>query len=180
VLISVPLAIVGLLVGFMMSASLSSKNGAKESGATTRSSAAPTVAPSAAPNATATSDELAAATSAGSDALAELVKKHPNDAKIRVALGGAELAQREPERAVAALRDALALDPNLKNDAQIASALWMAAQNKRSSTAALELLKGPMGDRGTSILRDLSETAGVRDQVKKDARAALSEMKVRK
>src|SRR6185295_590463 len=124
-------------------------------------------------------DELGAATWAGSDALAALVKKYPNDAKVRVALGGAELARKEPERAIEALKDALALDPELKNDAQISSALWMAAQNKKSTAAAFALLKGPMGDRGTSILRDLTTTPGVRDQVKKDAKAALADLHVK-
>jgi len=121
-------------------------------------------------------DELAAAAASGSEALAELVKKYPNDAKVRIALGGAELAQKDPERAVASLSDALALDPELRNDAQIASALWMAAQNKKSSAAAIDLLKGPMGDRGVAILKDLVNTPGVRDPVKKDARAALTQL----
>jgi serine/threonine-protein kinase len=178
VLLSVPLALVGILAGFAIVATMSSRTDTKtESAAASASIEAPKAA---SPNAIAApTDELGAATSAGPEALEALAKKYPNDAKVRVALGGAELARKEPERAIDALKDALALDPELRNDAQIASALWMAAQNKKSSAAALKLLKGPMGDKGVSILRDLVTTAGVRDQVKKDAQAALNELHVK-
>jgi serine/threonine-protein kinase len=177
VLISVPLAVVGILAGFVIVAAVSPGSKDKSSAPAVSGEGAPaTAGPTSqfAPNA-----ELAAATSAGPDALAELVKKYPDDAKVRVALGGAELARKDPERAIDALKGALALDPDLRNDAQIASALWMAAQNKKSSAAAISLLKGPMGDKGVSILKDLTTTAGVREQVKKDAQAALSELRVK-
>jgi serine/threonine-protein kinase len=179
VLLSVPLAVVGILAGFVVVASMSSGTGSKSNDSVPAASALGATTPPAANVMAAPSDELGAATSAGPEALEALAKKYPNDAKVRVALGGAELARKEPERAIDALRDALALDPELRNDAQIASALWMAAQNKKSSAATLNLLKGPMGDKGVSILRDLTTTPGVRDQVKKDAQAALNELHVK-
>jgi eukaryotic-like serine/threonine-protein kinase len=177
VLLSVPLAIVGILAGFVIVAMTPTRSDSKNDSVPAASAVNTTTA--AANAMAAPTDELGAATSAGPEALEALAKKYPNDAKVRVALGGAELARKEPERAIEALKDALALDPELRNDAQIASALWMAAQNKKSSTAALNLLKGPMGDKGVSILRDLVTTAGVRDQVKKDAQAALNELHVK-
>jgi len=178
VLISVPLAVIGISAGFVIVATMSrgteSKgNDADPSAASNAAVTAPASNAMAAPP-----DELGAATSAGPEALEALAKKYPNDARVRVALGGAELARKEPERAIDALKDALALDPDLRNDAQIASALWMLVQNKRSSSAAFDLLKGRMGDKGVAILRDLVTTAGVRDQVKKDAQAALRELHV--
>ena len=176
VLLSMPLALLGIVVGFAVVAGMSRES--KDKDAVPAASAETAKTGSAANVMAAPPDELGAATSAGPDALEELAKKYPNDAKVRVAIGGAELARKEPERAINALKDALALDPELRNDAQIASALWMAAQNKKSSAAAIELLKGPMGDKGISILRDLTTTPGVRDQVKKDAQAALRALHV--
>jgi eukaryotic-like serine/threonine-protein kinase len=177
VLLSLPLAVIGILAGFAIvvatSSGVDSKGNDGKTSASVRAAQAPASNLAAAPP-----DELGAATSAGPEALEALAKKYPNDAKVRVALGGAELARKEPERAIDALKDALALDSELRNDAQIASALWMLVQNKKSSSAALDLLKGPMGDKGVAILRDLVTTPGVRDQVKKDAQAALRELHV--
>jgi serine/threonine-protein kinase len=178
VLLSIPLAVVGTIAGFAVVTTMSSGAEQKGNDALPSASAETAKAAPASNVVAAPPDELGAATAAGPEALEALAKKYPNDAKIRVALGGAELARKEPERAIEALKDALALDADLRNDSQIASALWMAAQNKKSSDAAFSLLKGPMGDKGISILRDLVSTPGVRDQVKKDAQAALRELHV--
>jgi len=48
------------------------------------------------------------------------------------------------------------------------------AQSKQSSDATFELLTGPMGDRGKSILHDLTTTSGVRPAIHKKAEQALS------
>jgi len=75
---------------------------------------------------------------------------------------------------VSALSEALTLEPALKQDAQVASVLWVAAQNRKSADAAFALLSGPMGTRGRDIMRDLMTTAGVRSDVKTRAKEALA------
>ena len=58
--------------------------------------------------------------------------------------------------AVAAASQALALDPVAANDPRLASALFQAAQDKKSPEAAFKLLEGPMGERGAGIIHDLA------------------------
>ena len=55
-----------------------------------------------------------------------------------------------------AVKAALKEDPIAKNDARMATALFQAAQDKQTSDAAFELLEGPMGDKGASIVHDLA------------------------
>jgi eukaryotic-like serine/threonine-protein kinase len=58
--------------------------------------------------------------------------------------------------AVAAGKAALELDPSAKNDGRLATALFQAAQDKKTLAPAFELLEGPMQDRGAGILHDLA------------------------
>jgi len=180
-LVSVPLGGFGLLLGFALVALVS--RGHHDAGPATPADPSSHVAvstPSAAPpppakvvTTKATAGEISAAAAEGQPALAALEQKYPNDAAVRLAASGAALKTRDPATAVQALAEALALDGSLKDDAQVASALWILAQNKKSSARAFELLKGPMKDRGTNILRDLTTTAGVRPAVKAEAKRAL-------
>ena len=57
---------------------------------------------------------------------------------------------------VAAASQALALDPTAASDPRLASALFQAAQDKKSPEAAFKLLEGPMGERGAGIVHDLA------------------------
>lgn len=119
-------------------------------------------------------DELSQATQGGPDALQALASKYPKDPSILLALGGAWVHQKEPEKAVAAIGNALELDGKVAADERTASVLWMTAQNKKSSAAAFDLLTGPMGEKGRSILSDLVSTPNVRAAVKDEARRALA------
>ncbi|HVW29786.1 MAG TPA: protein kinase [Polyangiaceae bacterium] len=175
VLFSVPLGVAGLLLGFGVFAALSPRAPAPSPAAPTAAAVRAEVAPAPAPPATASRAELDRAATGGTPALRDLAAKYPKDAAISMAIGAAALKAKDQPAALEALGQALALDPNLQNDAQMASALWILAQSKQSSDAAFELLTGPMGARGKSILHDLATTSGVRTAVRKKAEAALRE-----
>jgi hypothetical protein len=122
----------------------------------------------------ASKEGVATATGKGMEALLELQHRYPKDAKIAMARSGAHLREKNFVSAVSALSEALTLEPALKQDAQVASVLWVAAQNRKSADAAFALLSGPMGTRGRDIMRDLMTTAGVRSDVKTRAKEALA------
>jgi serine/threonine-protein kinase len=82
-------------------------------------------------------------------------------------------AKNEHPQAVGAIGRALSLEPKLQEDAQVATALFKAAQAKASSDASFALLEGPMGSRGADILYDLATTKGVRQNIKQRAAAWL-------
>jgi serine/threonine-protein kinase len=172
VLISVPLALAGMMVGFGVFAALAPKK-PQPAPIVSAAPAVRTEAPPAPAPVSATSAELEAAASDGVPALHALASKYPNDASVQMAIGAAALKAKDQPAAVEALGHALTLDSKLQNDAQMASALWILAQSKTSSDAAFELLTGPMGERGQSILHDLATTSGVRAAIKKKAEAAL-------
>lgn len=118
-------------------------------------------------------DEIANAAAKGADALLELQRRYPHDDKIAMARSGVHMKEKDLLSAVHAVSDALAMEPGLKQDAQVASLLWIAAQNRKSADAAFKLLGGPMGDRGRDILKDLTTTSGVRPDVKAHAKETL-------
>jgi serine/threonine-protein kinase len=190
-LLSVPFGVAGLFIGFLIVLLFSpahhdtqAATAASASASANPSASAPSAVPEVAsatppPSASATStskagaEELSAAATQGTDALEALERKYPNDAAVRLAMSAAALKNKDAPAAVQALAEALALSPELKDDGQVASALWILAQNKKSSARAFEILKGPMGDRGKSILRDLTTTPGVKVAVKAEAKRAL-------
>jgi len=118
--------------------------------------------------------ELEDATARGLSAFGVLAARYPEDARVPLARAGVQLRAKDLEGAVDSLARALELDPSLRQDAQIASTLWITVQNKKSSAQAFALLDGPMGERGRSILNDLVTTPGVKKSVKDDAARALA------
>lgn len=172
VLISVPLALAGMMLGFGVFAAFAPKKAEPVTVASAAPAARAETPPAPAP-AAATPAELEAAANDGVPALRTLAAKYPNDPAVQMAIGAAALKAKDQPAAVEALGQALTLDGKLQNDAQMASALWILAQSKPSSEAAFELLTGPMGARGRSILHDLATTSGVRAAIKKKAEAAL-------
>jgi serine/threonine-protein kinase len=180
VLFSVPLALAGILLGFGVFAALSHDNPrtvpdfVKAANSAGTPSAASTSAAAAAPPEQALPAELTFASSAGLGELRKLEAQYPRDPSIEMAIASAALKEKKPLAAVDALGKALKLAPNLRDDTQVASALWVLAQSKASSEGAFELLQGPMADRGKSILHDLTTTPGVRPAIKKKAEAALN------
>jgi serine/threonine-protein kinase len=173
VLFSVPLALAGLMLGFGVFAALSPKERAPlpVSSATAPATVA---APAPAPPAKASAKELDTASKSGISALRTLATQYPEDAAIEMSITASALKDKALPAAVEALGRALAIDPKLASDAQVASALWILAQSKQSTDATFELLTGPMGDRGKSILHDLTTTSGVRPAIRKKAEQALS------
>lgn len=171
-----------LVLAFIGAAALSAGGGSgAEPVRTVPSAEAETAAPSSLPSAEAAKNdkapggELSEATAQGREALAALAEKYPKDPAIPLAQSAIELKQKDPVRAVEAVRRALALDAGLVNDGQVASVLWVAAQSAKSSEQAFQVLKGPMGAKGRSILNDLASTPNVRDAVRAEARRALAE-----
>ncbi|HVU06089.1 MAG TPA: serine/threonine-protein kinase [Polyangiaceae bacterium] len=174
VLFSVPLALVGITLGFLLVGRSGPKPEAPATTASARVEPAEKPATAAEAPARAPDGEIAQAASGGTMALVALESRYPKDPAVFLAEAAARSKEKDAAGSVRAIRDALALDPAVKNDSQVASALFMAAQNKKSSSAAFALLSGPMGDRGTQILRDLTTTAGVREPVRAAARRALA------
>jgi serine/threonine-protein kinase len=174
VLISVPLALAGMMLGFGVFAAFAPKKAEPAAVASaapaTRAEAPPVTVP-----ATATPAEIEAAANDGVSTLQALAAKYPSDAAVQMAIGASALKAKDQPAAVEALKQALTLDGKLQNDAQMASALWILAQSKQSTDAAFELLTGLMGARGQSILHDLATTSGVRAAIKKKAETALHE-----
>jgi serine/threonine-protein kinase len=181
VLLSAPLAAIGLLLGFGAVAAFFGDHRGAVMPATPSASVVVSVAPSApsvplvAPQVTVPPEDLVAASRSGVAALDDLALRYPKDPTIPLAAATAAVKEKNLPRAMAAIDRALTLDPSLKSDGQIASAVWMGAQNKKSSAAAFALLTGKMGDRGKSILHDLTTTDGVRESVRDEARRALAE-----
>ena len=174
VLFSVPLAVAGLLVGFGVVGALGPKEHASATRAAAIAAPVATQAPAPAAPTKASAKELDEAAKSGITALRTLSAKYPDDAAIHMAIGAAALKNKANPAAVEALGRALEIDPKLAEDAQMASALWVLAQSKQTSDATFELLKGPMGERGRTILHDLTTTRGVRAPIRKKAEAALS------
>jgi serine/threonine-protein kinase len=79
----------------------------------------------------------------------------------------------EHTQSVGAIGRVLAVDPGTRDDTQVATSLFKAAQAKASTDASFALLQGPMGSRGADIVYDLATTKGVRQQVKQRAAAWL-------
>jgi serine/threonine-protein kinase len=173
VLISVPLALAGVMLGFGVFAAFSPAKKAEPAPVASVAPVARAETPPAPALATASRADLESAANDGVSALRTLAAKYPNDAAVQMAIGAAALKAKDQPAAVEALGQALTLDGKLQNDTQMASALWILAQSKQSSDAAFELLTGPMGTRGRSILHDLATTSGVRPAIKKKAEAAL-------
>jgi serine/threonine-protein kinase len=120
--------------------------------------------------------ELEVAAKSGEKGLLELRERFPEDPRVPVVTAGVRLAAKDYEGAIDALGEALEIDPGIANDTQVASVLWVAAQNKTSSNAAFTLLTRKMGAKGRKILGDLSTTQGVKPAVRDRARKALALM----
>ncbi len=117
--------------------------------------------------------ELEAARAKGPEGLEELSTRYPKNLDVLRDLIGVYDAKNDHPRAVGAIGRALSLDPKLQEDAQVATALFKAAQAKASSDASFALLEGPMGSRGADIIYDLATTKGVRQNIKQRAAAWL-------
>ena len=113
--------------------------------------------------------ELARARQGGAAALATLATKFPKDAELLVELTKAQIAERRHASAAMTVSKALALDPALNKNPEIASALWALSQTKEGGEAAFQLLEGPMGAKGADIIYELSTTSGIRTSVKQRA-----------
>jgi hypothetical protein len=177
VLLSIPLSALGVAFGIGVVTAFSPAKTAAENAAP---SAEPSTAqrvdsvPSPEAPALAPADDLARASKEGLSALDDLGDRFPMDARIPLAKSGQLLRNKDVEGAVHAMDRALQLDPALAEDAQIASALWIAVQNKQGSKAAFALLAGRMGKRGRAILEDLATTPGVKPPIREEAKRALA------
>lgn len=115
------------------------------------SETAPPVDPDHAP-----ADALSTAKSEGATALVTLSEKYPKDARVLLALAGAQVAQKSHLEALTTVERVLVVNPALNDSPELASVLWDLAQRKDSQEGTFRLLQGPMGSRGADIVYDLS------------------------
>lgn len=170
-------AALAFLVGVLMVALLprASPRPGPASSSSTRAPAAITSAPDVEPRAAllAADEALAAAKQAGIDELQKLARAYPKDARPHIALAQAlRSAKRYPE-ALESVRNALALDPQVAQNADIAAVLWVTSQDGASRDATFVLLEGPMGGKGAEIAYDLAVTAKVQATVRERAEQYL-------
>jgi hypothetical protein len=152
---------VGLLGGMMLVAMVLLV-GVSRSEAEPSSSAGRETAAKQAPKDDPVRAELQEAKKRGHDALVKLSERYPKNAEVLLEVAGSHSARSDHSAAVAAMSLALMADPKL-NGAELAAELLAAAARERaSSDAAFELLQGPMGANGATILYDLSIDPKVR------------------
>lgn len=118
------------------------------------------------------------ARAAGLEALRQLTRDFPKDARGFIELARAQLAAGKASDSVNTARAAYAADAKASEDAKLATVLWKTAQRRESSDKTIDLLSGGFGSRGADILYDLANTPGVRKDVKKAATAALTSASV--
>lgn len=123
--------------------------------------------------------KLEQARSKGIEALEKLAEELPTEGLVRAELALAYAKNKRFEDAVDSSRIALALDPNLNENAKVAGALFRAAQSNNGSAATFRLLKGPMGAAGVGIIYDLARTEGISARIRSTAEAALKDEEVR-
>jgi len=134
---------------------------------TTVASAAPTTSAGAASSASSAvasrplaPGELEAAARAGSEALAELARRHPGHARLELARAQALSEEGRLEASVAALGRALAVDPGLGSTPLVESIVRKAVANPAARDEAFSLLLGPMGTRGADLVYSLATGDG--------------------
>lgn len=113
--------------------------------------------------------EVAFARSAGTVALDALLAKYPDDSSLIVEIAKQQFANGDFSASVSSVSRALAANPRLSDNAEVATLIWKTIQKRESSDAAFQLLEGPMGTRGADILYDLLTTEGVRRDLKQRA-----------
>ncbi len=117
--------------------------------------------------------QLSAAKGEGIAALEKLTGSFPKDVRVWVELARAQFAAGKLVVSVDTAAAAYASNPKVNEDARLATVLWKAAQRRESSERTLNLLCSGFGSRGADILYDLTNTQGVRKDVKTAAEAAL-------
>ncbi|MGC4068220.1 MAG: serine/threonine-protein kinase [Polyangiaceae bacterium] len=110
--------------------------------------------------------ELAMARGQGVAELERLAQKYPTDSGVVIEIAKAQLAASDCGACLGSVARALVSDPKVKNNAEVASLLWKSVQKRECLESAFKLLEGPMRDRGSDILYDLSTTEGVKRDVK--------------
>jgi serine/threonine-protein kinase len=101
-------------------------------------------------------EELATAKKAGHSALVSLAERHPKHARVQLALAASHSFLADYPASVAAVGRALAADAKIAEDPEASSVLSTAVRKRASSSAAFELLEGPMGAAGATVMYDLS------------------------
>jgi eukaryotic-like serine/threonine-protein kinase len=153
-----------LVAAFVMVAVIRALGGPEERRAIATDESAPVAAPSATETAIAAALPSAAVAPSGSAA---------SDALDLADVARAEAQKKEYVPAVAAAARALALDPEVRHDARLASALFQAAQAAASANQAFELIEGPMRERGAAIEHDLAVYAPKGSPAQRRAEAFL-------
>jgi hypothetical protein len=101
-------------------------------------------------------ETLAAARRSGVEALKKLGERFPGSPVGELELARYYVAQKDFSNAVSSVERSLTIDPEAKDDARAAAALFQAAQSKGSSDASFRLIEGPMKEHGAGIAHDLA------------------------
>lgn len=134
----------------------------------------PLVLPSQAPH-----DKVEAARAAGTSGLKALALEYPSDAELQLLLAKALRKEGQFGQLVDALTRALATDPALRDNGEVATLLWQAVQKRESRQKAFSLLEGSMGPKGADIAYDLVTTKNMQAPVKRQAEELLDKPSVR-
>ncbi len=134
--------------------------------------ATPASAASGAPRPALAAGELEAAARGGSEALAELARRRPGDARVELALAQSLSADGRLEASITALGRALAADPGLRTAAPVEAVVRKAVANPAARDEAFSLLLGPMGTRGADLVYSLATS----DAGPSDLRARADEL----
>jgi hypothetical protein len=166
----VAIAVVGLLLGTSIAlvAVLGSRNKVKPVASATPVTSAPEVS-SAPPEPSvphATDDELSEAKAAGRAKLAELAEKYPHDTRVPITLLKLEVEEQRFKDVLATVKKTIDSDAKMTKDPDIADALFRAAQRDDVSKQTFELLQGPMGADGASIIYNLAFEDSVKPATK--------------
>lgn len=89
-------------------------------------------------------------------ALAKLTDRFPKDARVWLSLAAGHSERAGHAAAIEAVDRALSVDPEAHEDPRAAEVLAIAVRHRGTTDAAFELLRGPMGSAGATVLYDLS------------------------
>lgn len=162
------LAIFAGLVIFMIVcvfAAVRGGNAEKQIASATASASAPVPVPEEDP----VPKEIEEAKKQGPAALEKLAERFPKDHRVFLELASDNSAKGIYPAAVAAVGKALAADPKASEQAAASAVLSDAVRKRDTTNAAFEMLTGPMGSAGATVIYDLSIDPDVKMQLRQRA-----------
>jgi hypothetical protein len=110
--------------------------------------------------------EIEEAKKQGTAALEKLAERYSKDHRVFLELASENSTKGLHTAAIAAVGKALAADPKANEQAIASAALADAVRKRDTTNAAFEMLAGPMGSAGATVIYDLSIDPDVRTQLR--------------